>query len=835
MSRFLLVSLNIEAILQETTLHRRREKLGTMKNGLGLGYAYDATIGRIKAQEGVRARLGMETLMWISHSERPLNVDEICHALAVEIGSTDINTNNVPSIRTVLSCCQGLAVVDEGSSTIRLIHFTLKEYLSRHADLFDKPHSNLAETCLTYLNFQTIKNLSANPSRDPPGAPFLEYSSLYWGTHMRMGPSDRSRSLALDLLGRYDHHISAKLFWASINKEKSTKYTESMKPSSALHCVSYFGIAEVAIDLIRTKRWDVNQQDSMGLTPLMWAARHGREEVVKLLLRQKHTRPDMRDMEDGRTALAWAAGSGHEGVVKLFLDPLFANPGRIGRSLGTPQAMGLLFGKKYVNPDRPDNGGRTPFHWAAGGGHDGVVKLLLEREDVSPDRPDHYGRTPLSQATGNGRDGVVRLLLKREDVSPDRQDNCGRTPLQWAAGSGHDGVVTLLLGLEDVSPDKPDNSGRTPLSWAAGAGHDGAVELLLGVEDVGPDRPDNNGRTPLSWAAENGHDGVMKLLLGREDVNADRPDNDGRTPLSWAPQARTLSPQFTMGPLLRLLTTPPRRRPLWTIVDGNYRAVKLLLERKDVNPDKLDNDGRTPLSWAAEGGHDRVVELLLGREDVNPDRLDNGGRTPLSWVAESGYGGVVELLLGRQDVSPDKPDNGGRTPLSWAAQGRELLPWCAKRGRNRVVELLLGREDVSPDRSDNSGRTPLHWAAGSGHDGVVELLLGREDVSPDKPDNGGRTPLNWAAGGGYDGVVELLLRREDVSPDRPDDDGRTPLHWAAQCRHDGAVKLLLGREDVNPDRLDNNGRTPRSLAPWIGGRGVRRLLKAGKTVTSSAV
>jgi len=128
--------------------------------------------------------------MWISHAERPLNVNEICHALAIEIGSSDINTNNIPSIRTVLGCCQGLATVDKGSSTIRLIHFTLKEYLSRHADLFDRPHSKIAET-LTYLNFQAIKDLSAIPS-----ATILRYASLYWGTHMRMQSSERTRYLA---------------------------------------------------------------------------------------------------------------------------------------------------------------------------------------------------------------------------------------------------------------------------------------------------------------------------------------------------------------------------------------------------------------------------------------------------------------------------------------------------------------------------------------------------------------------------------------------------------------------------------------------------------------
>jgi len=54
--------------------------------------------------------------MWIPHSEQPLNVDEICHALADEIGSTDINTYNDPSIQIVLGCCQGLAAADNHSA-----------------------------------------------------------------------------------------------------------------------------------------------------------------------------------------------------------------------------------------------------------------------------------------------------------------------------------------------------------------------------------------------------------------------------------------------------------------------------------------------------------------------------------------------------------------------------------------------------------------------------------------------------------------------------------------------------------------------------------------------
>ena len=73
--RFLLVLLTIGMILQETTIYRRRQKLRAMENGLDLGGAYGVTMGRIKAQGGEKARLGMAVLMWISHSRLPLQVD----------------------------------------------------------------------------------------------------------------------------------------------------------------------------------------------------------------------------------------------------------------------------------------------------------------------------------------------------------------------------------------------------------------------------------------------------------------------------------------------------------------------------------------------------------------------------------------------------------------------------------------------------------------------------------------------------------------------------------------------------------------------------------------
>ena len=63
-------------------------------------------------------------------------MDELCHALAVEIGSADFDPDNVPLIATLMGCCQGLITVDKEALTVRLIHHTLQEYLSASTDLF---------------------------------------------------------------------------------------------------------------------------------------------------------------------------------------------------------------------------------------------------------------------------------------------------------------------------------------------------------------------------------------------------------------------------------------------------------------------------------------------------------------------------------------------------------------------------------------------------------------------------------------------------------------------------------------------------------------------------
>ena len=706
MFRFLLVSLAIDAILGGITVSERKRKLDEMTRGNHLGDVYGTTLERIKAQKGSRSRLGMDTLMWVSNSERPLGASELCHALGVRMGSTDLDVENVPTIRALIGCSLGLITIEASSSIVRLVHFTLQEYLSSNPSLFQSPHSMMAEVCLMYLNFRCVRELCPTLVSALPIVPFIEYASCYWGKHLVKEKTDRATPLALLLLIGYEEHIASRLLLLHYHESWDFQYSYFQmfvsKGFTGLHGAAFHGIGEVVPALLATKEWSINERDN-----------------------------------NGRAALSWAAVGGHEDVVNILLQLRDIDPNVVDT--------------KY---------GRTPLWWAAGRGHEGIVRMLLERGGVNPNTADaKYGRTPLWWAAKRGDEGMVRILLKQADINPNIADTeFGRTPLWWAAERGHEGIVRMLLERADVNPNTaPTEFGRTPLWWAAERGHVGIVRMLLKREDINPNTADTQyGHTPLRCAAERSHEGMVKLLLQQEDVDPNTPDTKyGRTPL-W-----------------------------WTAWRGYEGAARMLLDRADINPDTADTEhGWTPLRCVAERGHEGIVKLLLERADINPNTPDTRyGQTPLWWAAERGHEGIVKMLLERRGVNPNTADTEyGRAPLWWAAA----------RGHEGIVRMLLEREGVNLNTADTQyGQTPLWWAAECGHEGIVKLLLEQEDIDPNTLDTRyGQTPFLRAAQHGCDGIVRLLLEREDLNPDIPGPNGETALDLAAFHEHAGVVRLL---------------------------------------------
>jgi len=122
-----------------------------------------------------------------------------------------------------------------------------------------------------------------------------------------------------------------------------------------------------------------------------------------------------------------------------------------------------------VSPNVADSGGWTPLHLAAGLGHLGVVRLLLER-GADPTVRNRLGDTPLHVAIMQGRPEVARALLERGGARLlEIPSDSGRTPFDCLGTAKAAGVREVLAGIGVPDP-APARSSSYPSQAKSAAG-----------------------------------------------------------------------------------------------------------------------------------------------------------------------------------------------------------------------------------------------------------------------------------------------------------------------------------------------------------------------------
>ncbi|KAK8099830.1 ankyrin repeat-containing domain protein [Apiospora kogelbergensis] len=211
--------------------------------------------------------------------------------------------------------------------------------------------------------------------------------------------------------------------------------------------------------------------------------------------------------------------------------------------------------------------------------------------------------------------------------------------------------------------------------------------------------------------------------------------------------------------------------------------------------------------------------MLLTTGQVDPDARDNNGRTPLSWAASGDYVDGIRILLETGRVDPDTRDNNGRTPLSWAVEFERL--------DGMMILLETGR--VDPDARDNNGRTPLSWASTANYDWIdndpLKLLLqiGRDDAN--FKGMSGRSTLSYANNCvERTECAEARLPNSVVDVNSRDDKGRTPLFWAVDCRRVEHMDALLETGLADIATMDDYGTNLLQLATFKGDEAMVEVL-----------
>ncbi|KAH9484680.1 hypothetical protein JR316_0001579 [Psilocybe cubensis] len=408
--------------------------------------------------------------------------------------------------------------------------------------------------------------------------------------------------------------------------------------------------------------------DCCGITALMFAAGHGRVDVLHCLLTVSGIDVNGQDC-DGLTALMYASWMGY------------------------PCCVDTLLGSLEVDVNIQDKWGNTALTWASAHGRLDVVKRFLTVPNINVNIQCTNGCTALIYASGDGYCSTVDTILRFPEVDVNIQDNLGFTALSWASGNGRVEVVKTLLLVPGIKVNQHCINRRTALVYASRSGYYHIVDAILCFTEVDVNIQDELGLTALSWASGNGHLEVVKRLLSVPGIKVNTKDTDGFTALKYASQ------------------------------DGYCSIVDAILSFPGVNVNTQDKFAFTALTWASYNCHCDVVTRILSAPEVDANAQDTNGWTALMHASSKGYCSIVDAILHFSQVDVNVQDNYGFTALTWSCcnghvetvkrllaftaidinlrdlNGNTALGLARKKGYQSIVDILISRLEVIDERT----------------------------------------------------------------------------------------------------------------------------------------
>jgi ankyrin repeat protein len=221
-------------------------------------------------------------------------------------------------------------------------------------------------------------------------------------------------------------------------------------------------------------------------------------------------------------------------------------------------------------------------------------------------------------------------------------------------------------------------------------------------------------------------------------------------------------------------------------IGGNIRAIKKLVNSKGMTClEAKDEDGCSPLHYAALSGHKETVEFLIDN-NASVNTSDNGGYTPLHGAAMGGHREIIDLLISK-GANLNAKSITGESVLDIA------LTHATKHMNPHNISLCVGINECagylkSLGVGSNAGESIILAAQTGNFEAIKQHLASGVNVN-EKLD--GATPLSWAVSRGDKEISKYLISQganiEDVCAD-----GSTLLDVAIFNDDKEIAKVLSG-------------------------------------------
>jgi ankyrin repeat protein len=429
----------------------------------------------------------------------------------------------------------------------------------------------------------------------------------------------------------------------------------------------------------------------------------------------------------------------------------------------------------------------------------------LGSEESAPDIAEARG--PLSEGERGGAPSRIaderRLaaagFVTRDSGLPVHLLEASFVGASCASGGG----ITPMFLDAGYSPDSENSSGLTPLHCAALRGEADNVRLLLSREARVDAGTWQHRLTPLHYAAMKKQMEIVALLV---EAGAD------------------VSARSTLGqPLMLALASPKAgRSPSFFDRETETPPEFVTFMRLDADAGSRDEDGNTPLHYAAERSNEAWVADLL-RRDVEVDARNTKGETPfavaMNHLTIDGTvkpGRTMQMGLLKQLIEAganvNVMDAEGAPLVIRAAQTPDLVPLFHEAGADFNA---VGRNCAT------FWRRLLSYAWGYMPEEVYVSVFDAADrvrkIEAEPTFEGKRcdNALHTAAATGDDRIVGYFLER-GLDPNAPGEYDRTSLHILLSSTpmdrrsQEPALKalalLIEAGADVNA--RDRNGNSP---------------------------